>query len=113
VRLGLTFVLVHIGWLMFREQDLRQLADAFRLNPVVPAPIWEAGLFLAGQAALYSVPLWIWPLVEKAAGPEGCRLPAPQRWTRVGLDAAAGALLVAGVLILTSPTAADFIYFQF
>jgi alginate O-acetyltransferase complex protein AlgI len=112
-RVALTFALVHVGWLMFREQDIGQLLRAFTLSPLASRMAWEAGLFLAAQALLWSLPMWLLPLVERRAGPGGERLPDLRGYPRAALDGAVAALLVAGILLFTSPTASDFIYFQF
>ncbi len=113
-RVAATFVLVHIGWLMFREESLAQLGRALTLSPfTAPREVWEAGLFLAAQAMLFSLPMWVFPLAQRLAGPEGSRLPGPPTWRRTLMDAALAALLLAGILVYSSPSASDFIYFQF
>ena len=113
-RVAATFVLVHIGWLMFREESLAQLGRALTLSPfTAPREVWEAGLFLAAQAMLFSLPMWVFPLAQRLAGPEGSRLPAPPTWRRTLMEAALAALLLAGILVYSSPSASDFIYFQF
>jgi len=113
-RIILTFLLVHLGWLMFREQNLAQLGHHLSLNPLdTTIKLWETGLFLASQALLYALPLWLLPLVEKACGPDWRRLPAPESWARTALDGLIAALILAGLLALSSQVGSDFIYFQF
>ncbi len=108
-----TFVLVCIGWLMFRVTDTDRLFGLLHLAP------WHAGPDEAGIAAylfflslLYSLPIWLHGL-------------AHLRWMRhhrLG-DALPDRLLMArpllmgllllGILVLRSPEPSTFIYFQF
>ncbi len=114
VRVVITFLLVHVAWLMFREQNLGQLWHGLTLNPFAASTrVWETGLFLGAQALLYALPLWILPLTEKICGEDWRRLPAAGTWPRVVIDGLLAALLIAGVLVLSSQVGSDFIYFQF
>ena len=109
-----TFVLVHVGWLMFREENLSHLSHMLTLSPFsATRETWEAGLYLAVQAVIFSVPMWIFPLVQRWAGVEGERLPAPPTWKRTMIDTGFAILLVLGLLVYASPLASDFIYFKF
>lgn len=109
-----TFILVHIAWLMFREQNLGQLWRALTLNPWNASVwSWETGWFIAMQAVIYALPLWVLPILESACGKDWCRLPAPQSWTRTLLEGVVAAILLAGVLVFASQVGSDFIYFQF
>ena len=113
-RTVLTFLLVHVAWLMFREQNLSQLLKSLTLNPFIASPrAWETGFFLAAQTLLYAMPLWLLPVFERLLGPDWRKLPAPESWPRVALDGILSALLLAGVLVFASQVGSDFIYFQF
>jgi D-alanyl-lipoteichoic acid acyltransferase DltB (MBOAT superfamily) len=113
-RWAATFLLVHVAWLMFREQNLAQLWRSLTLNPIAASPnMWRTGLYLAAQVFLFSLPLWLLPLAEKVFGEDWNRLPAPERWSRVFIDTAVAALFLIVILTLSSQVGSDFIYFQF
>ena len=114
VRWALTFLLVHVAWLLFREQNLSHLWRLLTLDPFVSSPnLWRTGLYLAVQVFLFSLPLWLLPLVEKFSGENWGRLPAADRWPRVLLDGIAAAVFLIVILTLSSQVGSDFIYFQF
>jgi D-alanyl-lipoteichoic acid acyltransferase DltB (MBOAT superfamily) len=111
------FVLVNVGWLMFRETETAALLRDFTLSPFHATPLErQTGLYLFLLAALYSVPLWMhaaWELAARerfAAWAVPARIASPHR---VAIEAAACGLLVAMILVFRSRTSLDFIYFQF
>jgi len=108
----LTFVLVCVGWLMFRITDLDRLAGFFRLSPLDAKQDLAAGAYLFFLALLYSLPLWIHGLAHlfrQRLRREREDLP---RWLSLGQPLLM-ALLFLGILLLRSPEPATFIYFQF
>lgn len=114
LRWGLTFALVHVAWLMFREQNLAQLWRSLTLNPFLCSPnMWRTGFFITAQVAILALPLWLLPLAEKFLGARWERLPATDRWVRVGIDGAVAALFLVVILLFSSQVGSDFIYFQF
>ncbi len=114
-RIGLTFVLVHIGWLMFREHSLTHLMQHLTLNPFAADGVqWRMGLFFVSLTLLYAFPLYLHPPLDRwlARRPEAAADHFPGwRWT-VACTALAVVLFV-GILLLRSPATSDFIYFQF
>ncbi|MES2707874.1 MAG: MBOAT family O-acyltransferase [Verrucomicrobiota bacterium] len=114
-RVILTFILVHIGWLLFREQSAPHLLKHFSLNPFAADSVqWRIGWFFVVQTLFYAFPLYLHPLVDRflARHPEAVAEHFPGwRWTLVLMLTAA--LLYAGLLLLRSPASSDFIYFQF
>ncbi|MBL8223156.1 MAG: MBOAT family protein, partial [Bryobacterales bacterium] len=64
-RWGVTMILVHIGWLMFREQNFSELLRQMFSPPTgATADDWRiAGVFVA-LMALLSLPLWIHAAVQ-------------------------------------------------
>ncbi len=108
-----TFLLICIGWLMFRVTDTDRLLLLFRLLP------WQAtgddlriASYLFFLSLLYSLPIWLhgffhlyWNRRHSLDDP----LPAPIRMARPVLMA----LLFLGILLLRSPAPSTFIYFQF
>ncbi len=108
-----TFLLICIGWLMFRITDTDRLLALFQLLP------WQAtgddlrvASYLFSLSLLYSLPIWLhgffhvhWNRRHNLDDP----LPAPVRMGRPVLMA----LLFLGILLLRSPAPSTFIYFQF
>jgi len=109
---------VQIGWLMFREHDIRMLLRGLTLTPAgAPAIDVQAGMALALLAGLYALPLLvqgIWS--EWLAGPRLLEPPRARTPVRVAWLAGQGllaGLLLAGILVFRSRASMDFIYFQF
>ncbi|MBA2355238.1 MAG: MBOAT family protein [Acidobacteria bacterium] len=113
-----TFVLVHIGWLLFRETDTRMLWRDLSLIPGT-SPVTEqlAGLYLFLIAATLSLPLWahslwtVWHGHSYTDRPAVLESQVPTR--TVVWQAAAVGVMFATLLVLRSRTTLDFIYFQF
>ena len=78
------FVLTCIGWLIFRETELRQLVYDLMLTPDSSESGRLAGGYLFLLVFLYSIPLWIHDLWAEAQGPDLVRaIDAPEtspRW---------------------------------
>ena len=112
LRWSLTFVLMNIGWLMFREQNLHELVRQFSANPfTAPGNDWRIAGFFTVLMILYSVPLWLHAVLEK---------PLLSRWesmrdthTGFALQTAGGIALMLLLLLMSSKVSSDFIYFQF
>ncbi len=115
LRIILTFILVHIGWLMFRENSVDHLLRHLSLNPfTADATQWRMGLFFAAQTFIYAFPLYLHPAVDRwldrHAAAQSEHFPG-WRWTWACLGMAAALYL--GLILLRSPSSSDFIYFQF
>lgn len=114
-RIVLVFVLVHIGWLFFREHSLPHLWRHLTTSPLAAsATDWHLGLFCAAQVALFALPLALhialdrW-LVTRAA--TTARTFTGWRWSLAMTVLAA--LLWCLLLLYRNPTTSDFIYFAF
>jgi hypothetical protein len=116
VRVLGTFVLVLIGWLMFRETDTAALWRALTLTPLdVPEADWRIGGYLALLALVYALPLWIDSVWHEYVRPRLTRPDAGDHWS-VGtlvVRAVLVALAVAAIAVFRSRQSLDFIYFQF
>ncbi len=112
------FVLVQVGWLMFREHDIAMLLRGLTLTPAGAPPIdVQAGLSLALLTGLYALPLLVqgiwseWLRGPRLLDPPPARTPVRLAWL-AGQGLLAGLLFV-GILVFRSRASMDFIYFQF
>ena len=102
------FVLVCIGWLMFRETDTSMLIRDLTLSPATSTPLErQAGYALFLRVLPYAAPLFIQSLWVELWRERG----EPARPAIV--DGLLVGLLFAAVLVLRSQASLDFIYFQF
>lgn len=112
-----TFVLVNIGWLIFRETDIHFLLRDLTLSPFATSALdREAGRYLFLLAGLYSVPLWIhaaWDALGRRPAVAWALAPLRQGVPGLAFQTMVGGLLFAVLLVLRSRTSLDFIYFQF
>ena len=118
LRVIVMFLLTCIGWLIFRETELRQLIADFALVPSASTPLERsAGLYLFLLALLYSAPLWAHDLWVELGGVDlTASIDAPElipHWGRTVAQAALCGILFAVILTLRSQTALNFIYFAF
>jgi hypothetical protein len=111
-----TFVLVCVGWLMFRETDITMLLRDLALRP------WDTtladrqvGAYLFVLAAVYSIPVWVegvWCVYVKPHVMIASPSVEIADWRIAGQTVLAG-LALAAILVLRSQQSLDFIYFQF
>lgn len=115
LRVGITFVLMHFGWLMFREHSLAMLARHLTLNPLAAsAAEWRTGAALAAEALLYGVPLLVvLPLLQRLGGLIQMGDQRLQSWRWTLLQAGAATACLCGIVSLRCAVGSDFIYFQF
>lgn len=114
-RVVLTFVLVHIGWLLFREQNIQSIGRGLTLDPfAAPVGHWRMGLGFVVEAWIYALPLIVVLPILKGLG----LLPSIEdprlltwRWTL--LQGLALAFCLLGVIVLRSEVGSDFLYFAF
>ncbi len=110
-RICVTFVLVCIGWLMFRVTDMERLARFFMLRPWDVANDYEVGLYIFWLGLLYSLPLWLHGLGHLYCDRHD-RDCANAPLLLMGRPLLIGLLLV-GIFLFRSPEPSTFIYFQF
>lgn len=115
LRIALTYVLMHVGWLMFREHSLAMLAHDLTLNPLAAsAAEWRIGAALGIEALLYGLPLFVLlPLLQRLGAMirEDDRRQTHWKWTLLQSGAATACLY--GIASLRCAVGSDFIYFQF
>ena len=103
-----TFVLVCIGWLMFRETDITMLMRDLTLSPEASSPLErQAGYALALRVLPYAAPLLVQSLWVEIR-----RERAEPTWPAI-VDGLLVGLLFAAILVFRSQASLDFIYFQF
>jgi alginate O-acetyltransferase complex protein AlgI len=112
------FLLVHIGWLMFRESDASMLWRDLTLVPgTAPLAERQAGLYLFLVALTFSLPLWAHSLWTVWHGTSYSDRPAFREADvsarTIAWQAVAVSLMFAMILVLRSRTSLDFIYFAF
>ena len=112
------FLLVHIGWLMFRESDAAMLWRDLTLVPgTAPLAERQAGLYLFLVACTFSLPLWAHSLWTVWHGSSYSDRPAVREAEvsarTIAWQAVAVSLMFATILVLRSRTSLDFIYFAF
>ena len=109
LRVAGMFVLVCIGWLMFRETNLTMLVRDLTLSPAASSLAErDAGLALALRLLPYATPLLIqslWVEFWRSRGGERAR--------PVLVDGLIAGALFAAILVFRSRASLDFIYFQF
>ncbi len=115
LRVTLTFTLIHIGWLLFREHTLTGLGRALSLNPFeAPVAHWRMGLGLVAEAWIYGLPLLIvLPLLKSLHLLPASNDPRLLTWKWTTLQCLALAFCLLGIVILRSSVGSDFIYFAF
>ena len=114
-RVVLTFTLMHIGRVLFREHSLAMIWHDLTLNPLVAsAADWRIGCSIGVEAVLYGLPLTLlFPLVEHLGLLPSADDAKMQTWRWTGLQTAAAGLILLGLVALRSTQGSDFIYFQF
>ncbi len=118
VQVPAMFALTCVGWLIFRETNLTQLIEDLRLTPSgVSSAGASAGTYLFLLALVYSLPLWVQDFWAELGGPDlSVAIDEPETavsWRRTAAQAALCGAMVAGIVVLRSQTALDFIYFAF
>jgi D-alanyl-lipoteichoic acid acyltransferase DltB (MBOAT superfamily) len=108
-----TFILVCIGWLIFRETNLSILIEDLSLSPLhMPPGHAKAALLLFSEMLIYSLPIWA----------HGLLAPILQNWehkvkgARFALLLAktcTSAILLILILLIRADDPSAFIYFQF
>ncbi|MBY0496480.1 MAG: MBOAT family protein [Cyanobacteria bacterium] len=111
------FALTCIGWLIFRETELRQLVYDFTLSPHSTEAGRSIGMYLFLLVFIYSIPLWVHDLWAETRGPDLARaMETPESaagWGRVAGQATLCGVMFAAILVMRSQTALNFIYFAF
>ncbi|MDH3329437.1 MAG: MBOAT family protein [Desulfobulbaceae bacterium] len=113
IKILLTFVLVNVGWLMFRETDIHALLHYFQLNPwSSTAEDNQVAGYLFSLTLLYSLPIFfhgiLYFLDKRKRGSQD-----DYAKFILLLRPALGTILLLAILTLRSPEPATFIYFQF
>jgi alginate O-acetyltransferase complex protein AlgI len=113
-KVAITFVITCIGWLLFRERNLHQIALDLTQSPSdAPIAHWQISIYLMALVLFYSAPLVIHMVVAGIIAPQW----SFPKWFpdsgRFVLETSIAVYLLGGILAARSVTSADFIYFQF
>jgi alginate O-acetyltransferase complex protein AlgI len=113
LRVLLMFVLINIGWLLFRETDLHYLMRYLTLSPVDATTLeWQAGAYFSSLVALYSLPIVVHMWLDRDE--KSARAEEPRAfYNSLAMRTVTAAGLFGATLLLRTATSADFIYFQF
>ena len=106
-----TFVLAHIGWLIFRETDSGWLMALLMLDPFAASSTdWRYAGWLLVHVAVCGFPVAVHTVLDEVTRRRlgEARAERTLVWRTVG-----AALLFLGILSLRSSRGPDFIYFQF
>ncbi len=117
-RIAGMFLLVNVGWLLFRESEAAALVRDLSLSPLQSTVLGrQTGAYLFFLAFLYSIPLWIQSLWAERGGPDlvsaMIRDESRTEVPKVAAQALLAGVLFAAILVLRSTTSLDFIYFRF
>jgi hypothetical protein len=105
------FLLTHVGWLIFREQNLTQLTHDLTLTPFAGSRFDnKIAAYFFCLTFLYSLPLWFHSIYAWLR--EKVTLTGRDKYHRWFRYAAALSCYVL-VIFFHTPRPVDFIYFQF
>ncbi len=108
-----TFLLITIGWLFFRESSLSRIWDLLSVSPAdQTAESVELAAFLLVQVALYSMPIWL-HTAYGALKPGVLPALASGRLSSQVQQMVLGAVFFTGILVMRRSEGGEFIYFQF
>jgi len=108
-----TFVLINIGWLLFRETDIQVLLKYFQLTPWTTTDSDnQIASYLFSLTMLYAMPIFLHGILY--CTDKNRRYPQEQYGSNILLfRPILAAILLLGILTLRSPNSTTFIYFQF
>jgi hypothetical protein len=111
------FLLVHVGWLMFRETDTAMLARHFTLSPWADTPLdRQAALALVLMLLPFAAPLYLEGLWVEWRRGHPASVEVREQAARAGWLAWEGVfvgVVLTTILLFRSQASLDFIYFQF
>lgn len=112
-RIILMFVLINIGWLMFRETNFHYLIRELTTGPFDATALeWQGAGYFTLLTLLYASPLMIHAALDSMPMPLAARVFGSENRQFVTRMAVAAGLFL-GILVLQSDTSVDFIYFKF
>ncbi len=107
----ITFVLISVGWLFFREGDFGHIVRMLGSSPFEEtAARIELAAFLLLQVVVYSLPIWIHTAIDRFGITAIDRREAA-RW--FGSRAVIASVLFTSILVMRSASGGEFIYFRF
>ncbi|MCP4846980.1 MAG: MBOAT family protein [Verrucomicrobiaceae bacterium] len=117
VRLGqwtIMFLLVNIGWLIFREQNPAYLWQFITSNPFgVSSEEWQIGAYFFVYSAILAIPLALHCWTDRWCTGDEQWEARQQKWKWVVAQSTLAGILLIAILLLKSKNSTEFIYFQF
>jgi D-alanyl-lipoteichoic acid acyltransferase DltB (MBOAT superfamily) len=116
-RLGqwfIMFLLINIGWLIFREQNPAYLWQFITSSPIgVNIDEWRIGGYFFAFSAILALPLALHCWTDQWCTGDEHWEPRQQKWKWVFAQSTLAGILLIAILLLKSETSTEFIYFQF
>jgi len=108
------FLLVNLGWLIFREQNPSYLWRYITNSPFgVSSEEWQIGAYFFAYSAILALPLAIHCWTDQwCTGNEHWKS-RQQKWKWVIAQSSLAGILLIAILLLKSENSTEFIYFQF
>ncbi len=105
----LMFVLIHFGYMIFREWELAYIWRNLTMTPFADSALqMQTAMFLFGKTLFYSLPLWL----HTALAHLHDRFFANKQWMVTTFQTAVSMVMFFSILALKGDSV-DFIYFQF
>ena len=110
---AITFVLITVGWLFFRETDITYIVKYMTQSPALMrySDLREE-IFILVQVLIFSAPIWLHGLFDSTNGVMFYRN-RRETWHRYLLKTGVAALLFILILAVGNDSSSEFLYFQF
>ena len=113
VKVFVMFILINVGWLLFRETDYHYVIRYLTLRPWEATPSeWRASGYFLCLVFLFSIPLIVRMCVDRFVDGGSMIANEPGAKSFVVRTATAAGLFL-GILVLRTANSGDFFYFQF
>ena len=108
------FVLINIGWLIFREQNPVYLWQFITTNPLGSSlDEWLIGAYFFAFSAILALPLALHCWTDRWCTGDEHWESRQKKWRWFTAQSALAGILFIAILLLKPETATEFIYFQF
>lgn len=106
-----TFIIVQIGWLLFREHDFNYILKYLALSPFdITFEDYQTATFIALKVLIYFFPVWLHMFYSQW---KDVFFSGSRKWLIYPFKALVSLFLFIGIMTLYCPDPLDFIYFRF